>query len=138
VTRGEAEKLGTASIGCRVIELGTGLGVSTVYMAYTAQLVDTVDPEPWVHKALTLPENVTQFKHVTEVYGEYEFAFIDGHHDYKSVRSDILSVLPMMVKNGAIGFHDTGFDDVSKAISEHEWRWNIKLDTPAHLAIYGV
>jgi hypothetical protein len=50
VTDEEAEILAKLATGMTVLELGTGLGVSTKALASTAKSVITVDPDPWVRE----------------------------------------------------------------------------------------
>lgn len=56
----EVELLASLVAGKRVLEIGTGLGVSARAMASTATEVVTVDIDPWVHANVwpLLPRNV--------------------------------------------------------------------------------
>ncbi len=50
---------------------------------------------------------------------ELDFCFIDGAHDYDSVKADILAWLPKVKPGGYLFLHDYGlFDGVTKAVDE--------------------
>jgi len=51
---------------------------------------------------------------------EVSLIFIDGHHDYDSVKADTLSWEPFMKKGSTMLFHDTDYPDgVLKWLNEH-------------------
>src|SRR5438552_5695279 len=80
VTDTEGAFLAFLAAGKRVLEIGTGLGVSTNYLAMTAREVVTLDIDPWVHTNVwpNLPENVTPS--TIAGVGPYDLVFIDGAH----------------------------------------------------------
>lgn len=123
----------------RVLEIGTGLGVSTAYLASTAILVHTVDPDEWVLRALKFPSNVKQFSSLEGLpkNAVYDLAFIDGNHEYPAVFDDIAGVLQRM-RRGFVGFHDCHMAGVKRAISEHSWSSHQKYTTIGHLSFYGI
>lgn len=64
-------------------------------------------------------------KYSTEAYGDCPKSivalFIDGNHEYSSVKHDIIHYAPRVVKGGLIAFHDYGHHDnpgVAQAIHE--------------------
>ena len=100
-----------------VLEIGTGLGVSTRAIARGARSVITVDIDAWVHENIwpTLPINVlTQsavpYKHVVDV------VFIDGLHLPEAVRRDIQDALVVLRPDGFFLFHDILIDKVREPI----------------------
>lgn len=47
-----------------------------------------------------------------------DFVYIDGNHQYTSVKEDILSWLPKIKNGGIISGHDYGWNSVQQALSE--------------------
>lgn len=118
----EGKKLADLARGKRVLEIGSYCGLSTVCMARTAEHVTAVDyfdgrdtPAPYM--------TLDNFKSNIARYGltgkvetchpeadiplpEYDFAFIDGAHDYESVARDIERTLAVLKPDGLIAFHD--------------------------------
>ena len=45
--------------------------------------------------------------------------FIDGHHDYESVKANTLNWEKMMIKGGVILFHDYDHEDTKRWLDEH-------------------
>lgn len=122
----------------RVLEIGTGLGISTVCLADTAIEVVTVDPDEWVHRSLTLPPNVVRLSSIDQVEGEFDMAFIDGLHDIESVRQDIVRCLGFVRPGGTIAFHDVCQSEVSSAVGEVPWSSRETCATVGHLTLCGV
>lgn len=87
----ECDLLAELVAGLRVLEIGTGLGVSARAMAKTALEVVTVDIDPWVHANVwpLLPKNVTGLTSVDDVDGVFGAVFIDGDHSRLAVRRDV-------------------------------------------------
>ncbi len=133
----EGKALAELASGKRVLEIGSYCGLSTVCMARTAEHVTAVDyfdgrgtPSPC--------DTLGDFRNNIERYGvaekvsvchphesytlpEYDFAFIDGAHDYDSVAADIRRVLPVLAEGGLIAFHDykhPSHPGVAEAIGE--------------------
>lgn len=108
VTEEERDILAGLFQGRRVIEIGTGLGVSTRAIAQCAEKVLTHDIDPWVLKNVAddLPENVV-FTKEREFPSGYDAAFIDGHHAAPDVAADILSVSRAIGPGRVIALHDT-------------------------------
>lgn len=102
----EVELLAELVAGLRVLEIGTGLGVSAKAMARTALEVITVDIDPWVHQQIwpLLPRNV---KGRTDVPSDETFdaVFIDGDHSRHAVRRDV-QVAERLAPGGLLIAHD--------------------------------
>ena len=101
-----------------VLEIGTGLGVSTTWLAGSATSVLTIDIDPWVQNnvwpKLNLP--CTQFrKSRLHLVPGYDMVFIDGAHDTNSVEDD-LAFAAMMCPRGVIVAHDWRIPEVRKAL----------------------
>ena len=121
VTPGEAQILGVMATGLRVLEIGTGLGVSTAGMARTATSVTTVDVDPWVWATIwpTLPANVTTAKTTAELCGPFDMVFIDGDHTPQAVRADLLEAT-RLAPGGLLVAHDVNYPNVSDQLGA-EW-----------------
>lgn len=115
VTDEEGRMLAEMVAGLEVLEIGTGLGVSTRWMAGTARRVYTVDVDEWVRAevwpGLAGLENVVVCKTVAEV-GEVDAAFIDGCHEAGPVERDARDALARVRPGGLVLFHDAGSDQV--------------------------
>lgn len=122
-----------------ILEIGTGLGISTAKMAETAKRVCTIDIDPWVKENVVpgLPTNVSFYSSIgnANVIDEFDGAFIDGLHVYKQVMEDIISVRKMVKKGGIIIFHDYHIDDVYNAIMDCKMNC-IEIKTFAGMALY--
>lgn len=132
----EGRQLAELARGKQVLEIGSYCGRSTVCLARTAEHVTAVDffDTPGVEfyrdysekfdKSLErhgVAHKVTKHRPEDELSGEFDFAFIDGAHDYDSVTRDIEKVLAVLVPGGLIAFHDyrNGIDPgVDKAVGE--------------------
>lgn len=118
----EGNALAALAAGNRVVEIGSFCGLSTICMARTAEHVTAVDY--FDGRGTPCPgDTLPAFKANIERYGvadkveichadseipmpEYDFAFIDGAHDYDSVANDIKRVLAVLKPDGLIAFHD--------------------------------
>ena len=110
VTEQEAEILGRLVAGLRVVEIGTGLGVSTRAMAETAIEVVSVDVDSWAHQ-FDFPDNVKLVQDIP--LSRFDFAFIDGSHKYQHILADINIVnAPILV------IHDCYIVEVKRAIED--------------------
>lgn len=121
-----------------VLEIGTGLGVSTRALASTCDHLCTVDPDPWV------TENVVPHLDYLKVWYEpaiceewagrtFGLAFIDGDHSEDAVLRDIQSVLPLLRPGGLVVLHDTNLDGVRRAAES--FGTLVRMDTKGWLGL---
>lgn len=104
----------------RVLEIGTGLGVSTEWLASSAFRVDTVDTDPWVweHVFASFPVSPTLRCYRDRINlpeRDYDMVFIDGNHTTDDTAADVAfarSVCP----RGVIAVHDAKIDKVRVAL----------------------
>lgn len=122
----EAAALAEVCRGKRVLEIGSYCGLSTVCIGRAAATVTSVDyfdgrgtPKPrdtraefdaniarhgLMHKVRVLhPDDLEQGELPRP---EYDVAFIDGAHDYESVRADAIKCLNLLAPGGLLVFHD--------------------------------
>jgi tRNA A58 N-methylase Trm61 len=101
-----------------VLEIGTGLGVSTKAIAEKAKYVWTVDVDKWVEEnvAPSLPENVKFCNSIVDVPELLDGAFIDSLHTYSQCCVDIIEARKRVKKGGLIVFHDANMEQIRKAI----------------------
>lgn len=106
----EAGILAAVAADRTVIEIGTGLGVSTRALASTARSVTTVDIDPWVHETIwpDLPDHVERLRSLP-ADGQWDVAFIDGDHNRLAVRTDLRWCYPRV---HVIVAHDTNHQAV--------------------------
>jgi hypothetical protein len=103
------------------LEIGTGYGVSTVALAEAAEVVVTIDTDPWVkkHVAPLLPAGVIFASDRSDVPTfNADLIHIDGDHETESVLDDISFCLDFCHPGTVWAFHDTKRNKVRKAISE--------------------
>jgi len=137
VTLPEGLLLAEWAHGKRVLEIGTGLGVSTVCLAHGASEVVTVDPEPWCH-SFNFPANVKCVSSIDLVEGEFDCAFIDGEHGFDDVSRDISDALLFVAEGGSIGFHDVCQEDVRRAVDSFAWGRVVTHETAGALTFCEV
>lgn len=117
----EGAELAKLAAGKRVLEIGSYCGLSTVCMARTAEHVTAVDyfdgrgtPSPRdtgreFDAALErhgVRHKVSKVHPDASLIGSWDMAFIDGCHDYESVRCDIAKCLKALKPDGLLVFHD--------------------------------
>lgn len=126
-----------------MIEIGAFQGDSTVIFSKYFKKVYSVDP--WKNNIGDIT-NVVDMNETYEIYkdnisgldnvmpirgfsvevakdfkdGSFDFVYIDGMHDYKNVKQDIIAWKPKVIKNGLIGGHDYRgkFQGVVNAVNE--------------------
>lgn len=105
-----------------VLEIGTGLAVSTKALAHGADHVVTVDPDPWVREHVwprlagwnvRWLESLAELKTRNHCFAS--LAFIDGNHKFDSVVADLRSVLPFLADGALIVLHDIKASSVELA-----------------------
>jgi predicted O-methyltransferase YrrM len=123
LTPEEGKALAELARGKRVLEIGSYCGLSTVCIARTAQSVtamDYFDGRGTDELKDTYPDLMASLKRhgvedkVTTCHPdsdklplqEYDLVFIDGAHDYKSVKADIEKAERVLAAGGLIVFHD--------------------------------
>lgn len=108
ITDEEGAILAELADGRRVLEIGTGLGVSTRWLARTAGQVVTHDIDHWVHDNVwpTLPPNVVTVDDRGDIVGRFDVVFIDGDHSKSALRADILFAESVLADDGVIVAHD--------------------------------
>jgi hypothetical protein len=144
----------------RMVEVGCHKGESTELFALHFDRVFAVDPwgdyktsfgSPMTSKGVedSFDKLVEQYSNITKIKetsiqaslhfvdGDLDFVYIDGAHDYESVRNDIASWLPKICKGGVIGGHDyQNIKAVRKAVNDVfgkpdqtfcDWSWLCKL-----------
>jgi len=141
VTPEEGWMLAAFASGRRVLEFGSGIGVSAAFMAETALSVVTIDPDPWVHATVNLPGNTTQVTsfEASKTYAPFDVAFIDGDHETPSVLRDIYDALSILPRPAVIGFHDMSHRSVRAALSlaSERFAWAQTLPTAGKLTFAG-
>jgi SAM-dependent methyltransferase len=111
-----------------VLELGSNNGVSTELFSFFAKKVVSVDMvktaimKERLSKISNIEFNHMSFSNFLEIdkNNKYDLIYIDGAHDYNSVKHDIVSFLPKVKKGGYISGHDYNSADygVIKAVNE--------------------
>lgn len=137
LTRAEGYKLTDLAAGKSVLEIGSYMGLSTVCLARHAKSVTAVDyfdgrstGRPTETRE-TFLANVTRYGvgdkvavlHPDDSLPEshFDLVFIDGAHDYESVRRDIEKSIASLKPGGLLVFHDyaSGIDPgVTRAVDE--------------------
>jgi SAM-dependent methyltransferase len=118
----EGKALAELAHGKRVLEIGSYCGLSTIYMARTAEHVTAMDY--FDGRGTPTPRNTLRdFTINIDRYGltekvticnpdetppllDYDLVFIDGAHDYESVKADIAKALTLLAPGGVLAFHD--------------------------------
>ena len=124
ITKDEARILCTMAVDKFVLEIGTGLGVSTHALAASAKSVVTLDIDPWVHENVwpTLPKNVYCIKSIEDIrWDDFNMVFIDGDHNTEAARRDILLADLVLKPGGKVVLHDTKYPNVRAACDGPEW-----------------
>lgn len=129
VTDQEARLLTWWTRDLLVVEIGTGLGVSTRAMATGANTVHTIDPDPWVAVNVHLPPNVVRWNERPAMSFMADLVFIDADHRTEAVTDDINWALAIGV--GVIVCHDSKMESVGAALDD---TW-IHVDTHHGLAL---
>ena len=126
VTDEEADILKELCTGQKVLEIGTGLGVSTRAIATTAREVVSIDIDPWCHE-FEFPANVRLMNEIPDE--PFDLTFIDGNHHYQNVMEDIRKAI------GKIILHDYYLDDVRMAVQDSRLEIIKVYDTRCKLTV---
>ena len=115
---GEARIVSELLKGLEVLEIGTGLGVSTKIIAEKAYWVHTVDVDQWVKDNVVndLPRNTSFYTDIAKVPMMIEGAFIDGLHTYEQCLIDIANAKFHVQKGGLLIFHDANMPAIHQAV----------------------
>jgi hypothetical protein len=119
-----------------VLEIGTGLGVSTNAIASVADWVYTVDIDDWVKEnvAPNLPRNTTFHMNYNSI-PECEAAFVDGYHEYEQCRKDIQTCKRLVSKGGLMVFHDLAMGAVRQALVDEGYNNALQVLTHAGIGV---
>ena len=139
----EGEALRKYAKGKDCLEIGSYKGKSANYIASSAKSLVCIDTflsdstgqlqnEP-VPNIKDFIKNTQSFTNIQIVVGksedkfnefkdeQFDFIFIDGMHDYESVKRDIINYFPKLKMNGKMAFHDylnPDFPEVKQAADE--------------------
>lgn len=142
VTPQECEILAELAKDRIVLEIGTGLGISTAALASTAMTVWTIDTDPWVkvNIAPRFDASLVQCAMDREwaPHG-FELVFIDGDHQPGPLRADMLFAYEHLAPGGTIVCHDARYTHVWSVLCEFLDRGSWEYRGTAHgLAIQKV
>lgn len=117
ITKEEGALLARLATGMRVLEIGTGLGVSTQFLASTARFVVTIDPDPWVreHVWRDLPAICHPRASRDDISREFDLVFIDADHETDPTIADIDFAHDKCLR-GMIVVHDAKMATVRRAL----------------------
>lgn len=138
LTEAEGRALADLARGKEVLEIGSYCGRSTICMAQTAESVSAVDPfdgrgtphpkgtyelfranlKRYGVSAATIIGTASELLH-PKMEAVCDLVFIDGAHDYDSVRADIRVAEHVLRPGGLIAFHD-----YRTAPGEADGRWD--------------
>ena len=138
ITKLEGQMLAALVAGRKVLEIGTGLGVSTAAMAATAEHVATYDIDSWVHDTIWpgLPDNVVGVKSLEHVGRAFGAVFIDADHSTEAVARDLSLALQHLGLGGVVIAHDTASPAVREGLAAASgWHW---IDTTHGLGVLWV
>lgn len=138
LTETEGRALARLARDRRVLEIGSFCGRSTICMAQTAKQVVAVDPfdgrdtpkpgDTWDQFTLNLTRYgvadkvrpvVSTTADLSVSDGPFDVAFIDGAHDYESVKLDAQIAMGLLAGDGLLAFHD-----YREEPGDHDGRWD--------------
>ena len=65
----------------------------------------------------------------------FQYIYIDGAHDYKSVKEDMEAWYPKLQEPGVMGGHDFWMEDVMKAVNDFIYEHNLEAFGSSQLNI---
>lgn len=89
-------------------------------------LTATLNLQPFSERYILLLESSPQVAPRFKSLG-VEFVYIDGKHDYESVKADIEGWWPILAKGGVLAGHDFNNPDVEKAVMELAVREEVNI-----------
>ena len=115
VSDSDVAVLKSRCIGKSVLEIGTGVGVSTRAIAEVAESLHTVDIDPWVLESIYVPPGVTRSFCLPALGSRYDVVFIDGGHTFSETLRDIHEAV---ARSDEVLVHDynEGQVDVKEAV----------------------
>jgi len=143
----ESAILSSLAIRRRVVEIGTGLGISTRALASVAEAVYTVDPDPWVYQGRIGAElmrdhpNIVCVPHTKQIPKDYrwDLVFIDGLHTREAVRQDAAFAVSRLEPGGILLFHDTNWPGVHEGLrdffAQEPLAFMARFPTPGQLGL---
>jgi hypothetical protein len=127
----EGKLLWQHAAGCRVLELGTAAGRSTVCLGQQARRVVSVDrldqaeAKEWVRRyacADRVEFCLGDAEQICRMLQErFDLVLIDTEHDALTLARDIEAVLPLLEPGGRLAFHnypDPGWPEVRRTVDE--------------------
>ncbi len=131
----EGRLLWEQSVGCRVLELGTGLGRSTVCLAQQARQVMTIDRQDqaeareWcrryqVHDRVAFHQG--EIEHIVpRLEDRFDLIFVNAEPDESSMRRGIETALPLLARDGLLAlpnYPDPAWPQVRRVVDEYAGR----------------
>jgi predicted O-methyltransferase YrrM len=139
ITDEEGRFLEWAATRKRVLEIGTGLGVSTRWMMHTAAEMHTVDIDEWVWEkvwpdlAMEIVDSENLYFHPSRgsVRGPFDVVFIDGEHSVEQTARDAEFALELC--RGLVVVHDAKIPAVMRGLLHVKKDWQV-IETTHGLA----
>jgi SAM-dependent methyltransferase len=86
-----------------------------VYQVFVQNMLDC-GIEDYVYPIKS--DSIAAAKEAAALGHKFDFIFIDGAHDYASVRADLTAWLPLLKEGGIFAGHDLGCPGVNQALDE--------------------
>lgn len=125
VTTDEGEYLRETVRGRGVIEIGTGLGISTRFILESCRWLVTCDIDPWVQSTVW-PDLVecgpvlfcSDASRLVHLPVAAQVTFIDGCHEHAWVMADLHLALGITLPDGLILLHDVNYQPIVRAVAD--------------------
>lgn len=137
----EGQALALAATNCRVLEVGSFAGRSTICLAQTAQILVSVDhhhgdsgtgPADTASEFLHNLErfglrdrvaiwigDVLSFVKIAAIQPGYDMVFLDADHQEEAVDTHLLLLLPLLRVGGTLALHDWDYPAVRRAAARY-------------------